>query len=134
MQVPTQQELLKTFILQFTDFLNDLILIFPNDVDLQTANKVINTLKKSNPKALVKVWKIYVVDKYEKEIMVGNIDFFLEKDYRDDLNNDDNQQNGLRILEAIDRFRQPIRSLSQSNKEKSIQYIQNLTQLASAIM
>ena len=57
-----------------------------------------------------------------------------ENEDEEDLNNDDNQQNGLRILEAIDRFRQPIRSLSQSNKEKSIQYIQNLTQLASAII
>jgi hypothetical protein len=128
----SKSEMLSLFLLQITEFLNDLIVIFPEDSDLLSANNMLMSLKKSNPKALIKIWYKYVVTKYENEILDGKIDFFLDRDYTEDLI--DEQQNGIRVIEAIERFRQPIRLLSESNKIKSLQYIQNLTKLSSAYL
>jgi hypothetical protein len=124
----SKQELIKMFSLQMTEFLNDLILVFPDDKDLYDANEMMMSLKKSNPKALIKIWIKYVASKYATEILEGQIDFFLNRDYTEDIIHE--QQNGIRVIEAIEKFRQPIRLLSEGNKLKSLKYIQNLTQLA----
>ena len=59
-------------------------------------------------------------------LIVGDISFFLEKDYNSDLVEMDNN-NG--VLEAIDKLRQPIQSMSHDDQQKSMKYIQNLTKL-----
>ena len=84
-------------------------------------------VRKANPKMIVKIWNAYVVGKYKSEIEAGNLDFFINKDYSSDFINANNSD---KIIEAIDRFRQPIKNMSEQNKLKSIKYIQNLTKLA----
>jgi len=76
---------------------------------------------------IVKIWNAYVVGKYKSEIEAGNLDFFINKDYSSDFINANNSD---KIIESIDRFRQPIKNMSEQNKLKSIKYIQNLTKLA----
>jgi hypothetical protein len=68
------------------------------------------------------------VGKYKSAIEAGDLDFFINKDYASDFMNANNSD---KIIEAIDRFRQPIKNMSEQNKLKSIKYIQNLTKLAS---
>ena len=41
--------ILKVFISQLLEFLNDLILLFPNDINLKTSKKAVLTLQKINP-------------------------------------------------------------------------------------
>jgi len=124
--------LLSSFLEQITEFLVDLMVIYPDDNDLKNATDMLMHMKKSNPKLLVIIWNKYVVEKYEQKIMEGDINYFLDKNYKEDIV--DIQQNGIRILEAIDRFRQRIKGLSESNKDKSIKYIQNITKLSSSII
>ena len=94
--------ILKVFNTQLSEFLDDLITLFPNDIDLKASRVAVNTLKKINPKSLLTNWKYYVTDKYKKQIMEGDIDFFLTKDYDNDMN--DVEDKGA-AMEAINRLK-----------------------------
>ena len=68
----------------FEEFVNDVHRVFPDDPDILTAKNSFLAARKANPKLIVKIWKLYVVSKYRKEIESGNIEFFINKDYKND--------------------------------------------------
>ena len=115
---------LKTFNLQFFEFLNDILRIFPENTDIATAKKSFETIKRANPTAILKVWSNYVYTPYRDVIDAGNIDFFFEKDYGSDLNS---LANSSEIMKTIDILREPIRQMSETNKSHSMKYIQVLS-------
>jgi hypothetical protein len=119
--------ILTAFNNHFAEFLDDIQQVFPEDHDVLVAKNALSAIRKANPRLIVKIWNTLVVGKYRNEIESGNIDFFLNKDYSQDLANADNSG---KILESIDRLREPIRSMSTENKAKCIKYIQNLTKLS----
>jgi hypothetical protein len=118
--------LLSAFNDHFTDFVNDIHSVFPEDNDILLAKNSFSAIRKANPKLIIKIWKAYIVDKYQEEIESGNIDFFINKDYSQDLLNADNSK---KIIEAIDRLRNPIKSMTPEDQAKTMKYIQNLTKL-----
>jgi len=85
-------------------------------------------MRKANPKMLVSVWYRYVCYKYEIEIEKENLEYFLTKDYNEDLKMDQGAAN--KVLEGIDKIRVPMRELDTENKAKCIQYLKNLNQLS----
>jgi hypothetical protein len=125
------QMYLKTFNTHFVDFVTDVQNVFPEDPDLLTAKTSLLFISKNNPKMVAKIWKKYINGKYKKEIMEGNLDFFLDKDYRSDVEKSDNSE---QITQCIDRLRGPIREMGEENRLKSIKYIQNLTKLADLLV
>jgi len=119
--------LLTAFNDHFIDFVSDIQSVFPNDVDLLTAKNSFIAVRKANPKLIVKIWKTYIADKYKAEIEAGDINFFVNKDYSQDVSQ---SQNSDKIMESINRIRDPIKQMSAENKAKTIKYIQNLTKLS----
>ena len=111
----------------FLDFLNDVQSVFPEDVDILTAKNALTAIKKANPKLIVKIWKAYIGDKYREQIVAGDIAFFIDKDYSSDVSSASGSD---KIMESINRLREPIRNMGADNQVKVIKYIQNLTKLA----
>jgi len=111
----------------FFDFLNDVQNVFPEDADILTARNALLTVRKANPKMIVKIWNAFIVGKYKGEIETGNIDFFINKDYSTDVSSASNSD---KIMESINRLREPIKNMTPDNQSKVIKYIQNLTKLA----
>jgi hypothetical protein len=111
----------------FIDFVNDIITVFPDDTDLLSAKNSFLLIKKANPKMIIKIWKRYVVEKYKSEIDSGDISFFINKDYSTDLLNADNSD---KIIEAINRLRNPVKLMNSVDQQKSMKYIQNLKKLS----
>jgi len=111
----------------FFEFLNDVQNVFPEDVDILTARNALSTVRKANPKMIVKIWNAFVVGKYKGEIEAGNIDFFINKDYSSDVLSASNSD---KIMESINRLREPIKNMMPDNQAKVMKYIQNLTKLA----
>ena len=111
----------------FMDFINDIQSVFPDDIDILTAKNVLLGIRKANPKMIVKIWNTFIVGKYKKEIELGNLDFFLNKDYANDVAESKHSD---KIMESINRLREPIRNMSEENQTKVIRYIQNLTKLS----
>ena len=120
--------ILSAFNDHFVEFVTDIQNVFPEDHDILVAKNSLLAIRKANPKMIVKIWNTYIVGKYKSEIEKGDISFFINKDYSQDLvyaNNPD------KIIESIDRLRMPIKAMNQKEQAKTMKYIQNLTKLAS---
>jgi len=111
----------------FTEFVNDIQSVFPEDNDILLAKNAFTAIRKANPKMIIKIWTSYIANKYREQIEAGNIEFFIGKDYAQDLVNADNSS---KIVEAIDRLRNPIKSMNPEDQAKTMKYIQNLSKLA----
>jgi hypothetical protein len=111
----------------FIEFVSDIQNVFPDDPDILTAKNSLIAIRKANPKMIVKIWKSYIVGKYQSEIDAGNLAFFMEKDYSTDIATAENSD---KIMESINRLRAPIKQMSKENQEKTMKYIQNLTKLS----
>lgn len=122
--------LLTVFNEHFTEFINDIQSVFPQDPDILTAKNALSAIRKANPKLLVRIWNKYIVTPYQQQIADGDIEFFLNKDYSNDLSRNDNSE---KIMESIDRLRGPVKQMSKENQEKTMKYIQNLSKLARMI-
>ena len=122
-----KSSILRAFNAHFFDFIDDLISIFPNNADLSLAKTTFDTIKKANPSAIVKAWLKFVYLPYENVINAGDISFFFDKDYSEDLLNVSNSN---KILNIIDTFRTPIKEMGDVNKEHTTKYIQNLSKLS----
>jgi hypothetical protein len=119
--------ILSAFNDHFVEFVSDIQNVFPEDTDILTAKNSLIAIRKANPKMIIKIWNVFIVGKYKPEIEAGNLDFFMNKDYSQDISNTDNSS---KIMESIDRLRTPIKMMSNENQAKTMKYIQNLTKLA----
>jgi hypothetical protein len=119
--------LLSVFNDHFSEFVNDIHSVFPDDADILTAKNALIAIRKANPKLLVKIWVNYVSTPYKEQIESGDINFFINKDYSTDLLKNDNAD---KIMESIDRLRNPVKQMSTENQAKTMKYIQNLSKLA----
>jgi hypothetical protein len=111
---------------QFKEFIDFIQKTFPEDSDILSAKNSLMFIRKTNPKMIVKIWKKFIADKYKKEIETGNIDFFINKNYNEDLMR---MENSDRILETINKFREPIKLMNNDQQDKIVKYIQTLSKL-----
>ena len=111
----------------FVDFITDIHNVFPDDVDILTAKNSLIAIRKANPKLIVKIWISYVATPYQSEILSGNIDFFINKNYANDLSKTGNSD---QIMSSIDRLRGPVKQMNPQDQQKTMKYIQNLSKIA----
>ena len=119
-------QILSAFNDHFTEFVDDIKRVFPNDVDIATAANALAKLRKANPKIIIMAFKQFVSSPYKKEIESGEIEFFINKDYSQDIGGD----SASLILSKIDLLRKPVSEMNEGEQEKVIKYLQNLTKLA----
>jgi len=122
-----KSNILTAFNDHFTEFLSDIGKVFPRNADILSAKNSLTLIRKANPKIIVGIWNSHIVLKYKNMIEEGDIRFFIDKNYIDDLNN---AANADKIMEAIDRLRQPIKMMSNDDQGKTMKYIQNLSKLS----
>ena len=111
----------------FIEFVSDIQSVFPNDPDILATKNALSAIRKANPKMIVKIWNSFVVGKYKSEIEAGNIGFFINKDYASDVSAAANSD---KIMDSINRLREPIRQMTPEDQAKTMKYIKNLTKLA----
>jgi hypothetical protein len=107
----------------FVEFISDIQLVFPEDADVLTAKNSLIMIRKANPKMIIKIWKSHIVDKYGDQIEKGDLSFFMNKDYSSDISGNE------KIMDGINRLRDPVKNMTKENQDKSMKYIQNLTKL-----
>ena len=128
MSVPKQQ-FLKVFNDHFIEFIEDIIRVFPTDVDLNAVKNYFLLIRKSNPKLIITVFHEHVYLKYNEQIQNNNIQYFIDKDYKDDLSESKHSD---KIIESINRLRNPIRLMNEEDKMKTVKYLQNLCKLSNS--
>ena len=92
-------------------------------MEIQTTATTLRAAKKANPKLIMSVWYESIVQKYDAQIEKGDIDFFVTKEYGEDVSGNSN------ILSGIDRIRKPVQEMPVEEQEKAMKYVQNLTKL-----
>jgi hypothetical protein len=119
--------ILRSFNTHLFEFLDDVIRIFPDNLDIQTAKTSFLAIKQANPTIIIKTWVQFVYLPYKDIIDTGNVEFFISKDYSADLAN---VANSKEVLKIIDTLRTPISNMTEQQKTFSMQYIQNLSKLS----
>jgi len=119
--------LLRSFNTHLFEFLDDIIRIFPDNLEIQTAKTSFQTIKRANPTAIAKVWFSYIYMPYREVIDSGDIQFFFQKDYSEDLSV---LQNSGEIIKIIDTLREPVSNMSETEKAFTMKYLQNLSKLS----
>ena len=123
------QLVIGTFIKQLDECLEDILAVYPETVHdnrFLKCKMYFDTLKKTNPRLLIQVWKVYVNEKFRKQIDAGDLNFFAERDYREDTD----RAKDTEVESAINDLRTTIRTMSEENINKSMKYIQNLCKLS----
>lgn len=121
-----KSEIMGGFNNHLAELLESLIEIIPENKELKTALASLVTIRKANPKLIIISWKHYVLNKYEENIMSGNVEYFLEKDYSDDVKDTGDAAN---ILDKIIVIKNTMKGLDKANLDKTVTYLQNLTKL-----
>ena len=122
-----KHSILRAFNEHFSEFMQDIIRVFPNDTNLHACKLAIEKMRKANPKLIMITFTQEFVYKYRDQLSNNNLDFFINNDYTDDLKNTSNSS---LILEKINMLRDPIRNMNETNKNKTTQYMQNLMKLS----
>jgi hypothetical protein len=125
MESETQKSLKDLFCTQLLEFMDDIILVFPNNLDIKTGRTFVTGLIKVSKKKLMGIWKTSIVDIYDEAIMNGDKNYFIDKDYSYDL--------GVRgtdkMMNIVEDIRLLIRDTTEENKNKAIKYLQNLSKI-----
>ena len=118
---------LRAFNDHFNEFVMDVLSVFPENTDIRSAKATLDLARRANPTLVIKIWFMYVYSPYAEKIDSGDLDFFIYKDYSDDLNGIPNSKD---ILSSVNALRDPIKEMSESNKAHSLKYVQNLCKLS----
>lgn len=121
--------ILTAFNQHFEEFVTDVERVFPDDTDIATAHTALVALRKSNPRLILLTFRDWVAKPYRDQIEAGDIDFFIKKDYGNDLNDFGCGESSSVILSKIDTLRTPVSKMGDSDQKKVITYLQNLTKL-----
>jgi len=123
----TKPASLKAFNTHFDEFVEEVIKVFPENIDIKSAKNMATMSRKANVTLIVKVWYSYIYAPYKERIDSGDLDFFITKDYCEDLGG---VSNATEIMKSIDSLRSPIKDMSDANKAHTLKYIQNLCKLS----
>ena len=95
-------QVLKGFNDHFMELVEDIERVFPDDNDISTVKNSFIELRKANPKIIIKVFKEQFLDLYSSEIENGNIDFFINKDYKKDIGNMADSEYILKLVASVE--------------------------------
>jgi hypothetical protein len=122
-------QILGAFNDHFIQFVEDIQIVFPDNLDIATFRTALTKIRKANPRLIISGFKEHVAEIYRKEIEKGNINFFIDTDYKSHLIENSIQSSNM-ILEKIDCLREPVRNMNHAEQQKVIKYLQNLTKLS----
>jgi hypothetical protein len=113
------QKFYNIFNTKIIEFLNDLIILFPNDSDFKMYKTAINLVKLADNKKPLQYYKKFVTDEYKEHINNRNDKFFLEHDYSEIINDNElNSEVGASDISSkiVNRLKGYWSSLTDDNK------------------
>jgi hypothetical protein len=126
----TNQVVLSAFIGQLDECVADIRATYPTlmetDERFVQCTAYFEMIKKTNPRIMIVAWKMKVNKTYKTQILAGDVNFFLEKDYQADAEELYNDT----VDRSINDLRETIREMSAENIATCMKYIQNLCKLA----
>ncbi len=121
--------ILKSFLNHLMEFVDEVIKLYPKNINLKTGKTFLSMLRRANPKKVIVCWNDSVLKLYENEIHEDNFDFFEKKDYTQDLLRNGWGDQIESILKIIDEIKDEIKEESVENKKNALKYMMNLNKL-----
>lgn len=121
--------ILKSFLNHLMEFVDEVIKLYPKNINLKTGKTFLSMLRRANPKKVIVCWNDSVLKLYENEIHEDNFDFFEKKDYTQDLLRNGWGDQIESILKIIDEIKEEIKEESVENKKNALKYMMNLNKL-----
>ena len=122
-----KKDLIAAFNIQFMELWDDVLRVFPKDTEIRAGRLVVKGVLHVSQTKIYRTFKQSVYDLYSDKIMEGDLEYFLEKKYDDDVKSLDSG-----VLSKIDSLRDPIRRMDKADKETFTSYMQNLCKLVEA--
>ena len=116
----------RAFNKHFFEFLDDISRIFPENNEIKNAKMSFELIKMGSPTAIIKAWFAKVYSPYSSVIDEGDVSFFFEKDYYDDIGHLDNSNE---IMHIIDKIRGPIKNMTDKERGYTSKFEQNVSNL-----
>ena len=124
-------QLLRAFCDHFQEFVDDILRVFPDDAELRTVANALAGIRKVNPRLLPSVFYEKFAVPYQDQIEQGDTAFFIDKNWSSDVvDSPDHALSKDVILGKIERMRDSVRRMRETDQEKSVQYLKNLLQLS----
>ena len=120
-------ELMRVFNSQLSSMFDDIHVIIPDNRDITIAQAKYDALRKMNPSLIIKIWFEFIYKPYATVIDAGDISFFYDKDYSEDLKYVTGSKD---IIIMIDNIRNPVKTMNETNKLKMATYIKNLSSIS----
>jgi hypothetical protein len=118
---------LKAFNKHFFEFIDDVIRIFPENTHIQTSRDYFETIKKANPTLLVKIWHYFIWSNYKEKIEEGDLSFFFDKDYTEDVKMMPNSEEIVRVINTT--LRDPLKAMDDVNRGHCCRHFQLVSRL-----
>jgi hypothetical protein len=112
-----------SFLTAFTDlvirFNDELIGLYPTEIEFKTGKTAIQLIKRTNPRMLLLIFKAYI-EPWRVQIQNKDEIFFMEKDYKNEVVGDQN------ILMLIERLKEKWEHIGTDNQNAIWKYLQTL--------
>lgn len=118
--------ILTAFNTQLATFIDELILLCPEDNDFKVFKNAFILLKRTNPRQISIFFTKYISD-FKKKILEKDETFFLDNNYENVTQDIDSSQEN--ILMTINKIKNYWKDLSETNKENIWKYLSNLIKL-----
>lgn len=119
--------LIKAFNNHLMEFIEDLIRIYPEDLDIRTSKTFIQGIVKINPKLILNYYYQNIAVLYKTQIDNGDITFFINKDYENDLGT---EWKTSKIHNTMERWKNVLKNSNEDTQKKAMKYFQNLSKLS----
>jgi hypothetical protein len=124
----SKNQIIETFNKHMMEFIVDIERVFPGDKEITASRKSLSRTIMLMPKAVIRAFNENIGTVYSDEIEEGNLDFFIDNDYKSKHGNVIGNDN--MIIDKINELRDPVRNMSPENKANVIQYLKNLKKLS----
>jgi len=114
---------LNAFLNQLEGFVNEMLVVFPNDTDFKVLSNSIGLLRKTNPRSILTLFFTSILP-YKKYIMSKDENFFLIHEFIEDDTTVDIEKND--IIDMTNKLRVLWSNLTDVNKEMIWKYFQVL--------
>jgi hypothetical protein len=113
---------MQAFNAQLFQFLDSLLVLFPQNANLRKGVKSLDAIKRMNPTLIIRIWYNQLYLPHRQEIEEYNIDFF---------SNDFTEiQNGKEIMLILDSLKQSMNIIHETEKKNFVDQIFRISMLS----
>lgn len=120
--------LVANFCALLTELIADMSRVYPEEADIVTFGEFVAQARKTNPRLLVTAFDECVRIPYGGKILEGDIEFFLNKDYKKDIGGAASTD----MVGKIEGFKASVRRLRPTDIQAVTRYMQGLVKLSEA--